>query len=190
MSASIWLFLVTIYGCGIGLALRTLLSRPNGTQVVGMVVAAVGGLFWGWQGGHVGVSPAAAFVSVCLMVTAVVCYARYRESHLRYLLELAPDIREYALTNFDKLDLDHDDTIGLGDLIRAEERVADAEMVHILQRELREIGHVVQAQSVLLPIISRPVEHIVYGISREDLQSFPERMQAAYAREFGPQAQR
>jgi len=107
---------------------------------------------------------------------------------IRLQRNMAPAVSEYALTRFS-------DIVDGGDVIKQEHITAalnggnsNTELLAQLQAHIDDIGHVIgtytthgviMAGSVMVPTTTT---HNIYGISKADLQSYPERISAIYSR--------
>jgi hypothetical protein len=107
----------------------------------------------------------------------------------------APLARDFAIRHFDELDRDHTGIITDGNLGAAEEdpRFTENEhaLAHVLKTQIDLAGHVISSHQTWVPIttiiscgngctmpITNNVEMTVYvyGISRDDLSGFPDRV--------------
>src|SRR5262249_45077224 len=114
-------------------------------------------------------------------------------SALQLVMESAPRVSQWAIRRFEWLDHDRDGMITLDDVwsLRYDSGVTaeDLVMVHVVEKRIEQLGHVLinTGNSTIKP---KPFFKL-YGISREDLQTYPERMRRLYTRDFGsPPAER
>jgi hypothetical protein len=108
------------------------------------------------------------------------------------ILEMAPKVQAFALQHFDEIDADHDGIITDGDIKQTIECFSGAErdlLVHMREQQ-SEVGHAISSfittSTYLLPFgdVWVPQEQsaadYVYGISRDDLIGYPDRVTKKY----------
>jgi hypothetical protein len=106
---------------------------------------------------------------------------------IRLQKHMAPAVAEYALTRFADI-VDVDGGVIKKEHIEAAFEGGNTELLAQLQSHIDDIGHVigsytthgfVMVGSVMVPTTTT---HNIYGISKADLQAYPERISAIYSR--------
>jgi hypothetical protein len=176
---------------GVGIMLRMLMRGSKATFNSCLAVAAAGGLVCGLYGKELGLSFLAAAAGLTLALAAVCRYsARYQEV-FEVRVEMAPAVANYLLGHFDDLDSDGDGLIKKVDLMMALDRGSfyyeDMLLLTVALRDIDLIGHVVDASHVSMPAMYGGGGTVVphYGISRQDLVTYPDRIERKFIEEFG-----
>lgn len=168
------------------------LTSPTRLKV-SVLVGVLGVLLLGWGLGvlsgqeTVGTIGGIICASACAL-TAGFLSARL-EDQIRRLVHMAPHVQAYTLDHFRELDFDGDGVITRADLeALAKCRSAEeCELREHIANNLDEIGHVVDSYVSygLVPIggsvFPTTITHCRWGISREDLPTYPERVRAKYS---------
>jgi hypothetical protein len=131
------------------------------------------------------------FIGILFIGVLYVC-ALLEDARRLKILEMAPNVRAFALQHFDEIDADHDGIITEGDMKQSIECFSGAEralLVH-MQEHQSEVGHAISSfistSTYLLPFGDVWVPHeqnaadYVYGISRDDLIGYPDRVTKKY----------
>ncbi|HEY9869785.1 MAG TPA: hypothetical protein V6D08_11515 [Candidatus Obscuribacterales bacterium] len=174
-----------------GILMRMLMRGSNATFNSCLAVAAAGGLVCGLYGKELGLSFFGAAAGLTLALSAVCRYsARYQEV-FEVRVEMAPAVANYLLGHFDELDSDGDGLVKKVDLMVALNRGSfyeeDMLLLTLALRDIEFIGHVVDASHVSMPAMYGGGGAVVahYGISRQDLVTYPERIEKRFIEEFG-----
>jgi hypothetical protein len=126
-----------------------------------------------------------------LYVCDVYWFRENAQLHLE-ILEMAPKVRAFALQHFDEIDDDHDGIITDGDMKQAIKRFSgeERELLVFMRKQQSEVGHAISSyittSTYLLPFgdVWVPQEQsaadYVYGISRDDLIGYPDRVTKKY----------
>lgn len=126
-----------------------------------------------------------AMVPAILTTVVAIPYRKMVTRQVTEQLALAPQVVRYGLANFDALIAPDSETISSGALHRAleEERIApaDRELVEHMSARISEIGHVVGVSYVSAGIHASGAVLHLYGISREDLETYEDRIRSRYA---------
>jgi len=177
--------LAGIAGGAIGSAISLVFqSRRRCTYASGILVGAglIATLFPGVRFAEAGYAVAAA------LVVLLVCSMVSRHS-LRRSMQFAPLLRDYGLKHFKRLDLGGDGYLTREDLevalLDAELSAEDRKLIKRLAWDLCVAGQVVDTTVSVSPASGTVVHYEHYGVSREDLQTYPQRIAERYAREYG-----
>jgi len=183
-------FLLTLFGALLGIAIRAAIRSIRRDKIASAAVSCL------WAAAAIGAlvlsAPVWLIVALCLSLAgALLGLSAYVRDYHRTLSDLVSNshvVRQFGLDNFDRLDGDHDGNIGLGDLIAAENDDAlserERELARFMRRFLPRIGHATSCTVIYGTVggPAMPVYH--YGISRADLERFPDRAYAEFAEEF------
>ena len=179
----------------IGCLLRLMSPGPKSTFRVCLGIALVGGLLGGIMGKALGLGEYGGFFPPFIGICAVCTFNRIRKAWLHHLASTAIDVREFASRLFASLDVDGDGVITRVDIedfrdaymeLAAMAQSKDAEVFLVLDKNLSVIGHVVRSQIAVMPAPMGGAHSIdTYGISREDLHTWPTRAFAMLSDEFG-----
>lgn len=142
----------------------------------------------------------AGFLAALLLIMFGFClFDRRREKRLAkelmaYRLNMAESVVYYALSKFYDLDRNGDGLLTVADLMAAErEEVDDAALIAHMRDSISVIGHVIGSRLVAppmvvnvmagqpMPILIPEIRVDIYGISRDDLQTYEPRLKARAA---------
>jgi hypothetical protein len=190
MNPILVVLLSTFFLSLIGITVRAAIARSYATPIVALAVAVAGTIVGGMFGPDMGLSMyGAAFASV-VSVVAVFGYNAHRRAHLLKLKETASALQGYVLRFFDTIDMDKDQLITLNDTYRfLEARVlpvdaVQTELINIMDRNMCLIGHVIGTGAFVGSAIGGAHVYNIYGVSRDDILSWPERAARDYNQEF------
>jgi len=109
---------------------------------------------------------------------------------IAYQVGMAPAVRDYFAARFGSLDADGDQLIKREDLDRARADknvdIHDETMLEQATSHLSEVGHVIGVRQEPTAVISATggmpiiIDVPVHGISREDLETYPQRLREKY----------
>lgn len=126
-----------------------------------------------------------AMIPAIITTLVAIPYRKMVTRQVTEQLALAPQVVRYGLANFDALAAPDGETISSGALHSAldEERIApaDRELVEHMAARISEIGHVTGVSYVSAGFHPSGAVLHVYGISREDLETYEDRMRSSYA---------
>jgi hypothetical protein len=180
----------TLFLSFFGVAIRAAVLRSSATTPVSLVVAAIGVIGGVLFGHELHLPLYGTIVASAVAAYSVLTYGAHRRKHLGKLKETAPDLQGFVLRFFDQLDSDGDGVISLSDLtVYFDKRgvisdPAQAELLQILDHNHSRIGHVTGTGAVVAGIHGATVYNI-YGVSRDDILSWPERASRDFDQEFG-----
>jgi uncharacterized membrane protein YeaQ/YmgE (transglycosylase-associated protein family) len=180
--------LIGLYGALVGTLLRKVIKGRNRDLFACTIVAVVGGVTLGALGPSMDITPLASAAAIALSIGIVLISSALARASLRRSVMMAPAIREFALANFDRL-AGKDGLISQADLtvILAEDTLSphEQELADRMSWDLHLIGHVIDSITSISPH-SGAVAHLnVYGASRSDLESYPQRVAARYEQRYG-----
>jgi hypothetical protein len=183
----------------IGCLSRTIFTKPTSTLSIGFVIALVGGLLGGIFGKALGLGDYGGFFPPLIGVSALSLYHNIRKVRLQQLAANAIELRGYAISIFNALDGDGDGVITRVDIEDFRDRFSaslytiridgsfppETLLFRMLDKNLSLIGHVVHSHIAVMPSPMGGAHSIdTYGISREDLETWPARVSTMLVDEF------
>ncbi len=188
-----------------GLAASAVAGGPGsvfGWALLAVVIMAVfsaffGYMFWDITGlgnpktGAVMVCIAAAVCTLVLPINTLINGHKEASFHR----EIAPKLQSFVLIHFDEIDADHDGTITDGEMTQALKQLRlsgeERNLLAYMRAQQSDVGHVTSSYTqttwvwistgngggYMSPIITT---HYVYGINRDDLTGYPDRMTEKY----------
>ncbi len=184
--------LATFAGCG----LRLLLHGPRATAVSCLIVIVGASCMSAIAANHASIQPLAVAAGMVMAILQIDMFSnRYRLS-LIDKVNRSLEISRWLGDHFDELDGGKKGLIYRVDLMEALDsnvhNSCERDMLSLAMRDLDYIGHPVPSTMVPCPpavmggAVARSFPH--YAIGRKDLASYPERIRAELAREFGKSA--
>src|SRR4029434_852664 len=183
-------FFVTLFGGLLAITLRMFIRSVRRDRITTITLVCL----WSVAGIVALVLSAPVYFLGALPVTLIgaigilAAYARFRQRELADLVACSHPMRQFGLANFDRLDGDHNGVICMGDLIAIENdpsvNADDRNIIREMRRWLPRVGHPID-YTVIIGSFGGPATPVYhYGISRADLETFPDRAQAEFDEEF------
>jgi len=190
LNATLVVLILAVVASGLGIGLRLMLRGCHATFRACFTIAAVAGLLCGHYGDQFGVNLVGAALSITAAIAAICLFARALEQRAELRVALAPEIANYLLGHFDTLDSDGDGNIVRTDLMIALSKGSfyhdDVILLTLALQDIQLIGHPVDASHVHAPAFMGGSGAVVvhYGISREDLITWEERINKKFVEDF------
>lgn len=180
---------IALYGGFLGLLLRSVINGRKRDLIACAAITVLGGIVLALFGTALGLGIAGAAATIGLADALILAGSEYSRRSLLASVTIAPALREFALTNFKRLDFDGDDVISSGDLARvlADHSLTEAEqrLAERLAADLSYVGHVVDVISMAGPYPGAFAHVASYGANRQEIETYPERIRLSYERKFG-----
>jgi len=182
--------ILAVVASGLGIGLRLMLRGCHATFRACCTIAVVAGLLCGQYGDQFGVNLVGAALGITAAIASTCLFARTLEQRAELRVALAAEIGNYLLGRFDMLDSDGDGNIVRTDLMTALTTGSfyqdDVIMLTVALQDIHLIGHPIDASHVHAPAFMGGSGAVVvhYGISREDLITWEERINKQFVEDF------
>lgn len=176
---------------GVGIMLCMLMRGSKATFNSCLAVTAAYGLVCGLYGKKLGMSFLAVAAGLTLALAAVCRYSTRYQEVFEVRVEMAPGLSNYLLGHCDDLDCDGDGLFKKVDLMMVLNRSSfyyeDMLLLTLALSDIELIGHLADASDVSMPAMygGHGNVELHYGISRQDLTTYPERIDKKLLEKFG-----
>jgi len=189
LNATLVVAILAVAASGVGIGVRLMLRGCRATFRACITIAALAGVLCGHYGDQFGLNFVGAALAITAAIVAICLFARGMEKQAELRVAMSADLANYLLGRFDSL-AGGKDYIARTDLIVALTRGSfyhdDIFMLSLALQDMHLIGHPVDASHIHAPAMMGGGGAIVvhYGISRDDLISWEERVSKKFAEDF------